>query len=443
MAEPLRSFARRHGGLRPRAHRRRPPLRRAHRPRGRHHVRAGGRAPRRPRLERSRQDDSVQHHHRRLLAVERHHPLLRRGHHPLPDLRAHPAGPAAHLPDLAALRRPQRHRFDLPRLPRRVAPAVSRSSGRAPTTPRSNRRPASCRAVTPRRASRDRWSPNSATASSASSRSRSPSPGRRASSSSTSRRPASRRTSAATWSTSSTSLPAHIGYIIIEHDLDVALRVSRARDDDAQWPHPEGGNARGDRERSRGPGDLSRGRPWLTATAARRSSRSATSRSSTASRTPSRASTSRSTGRILSIVGRNGMGKTTLCNAIVGLKRARSGSISLAGTRDRRPRAPRHRPPRHRLRAAGPPGLAQPDRRRAPPSRQPRRHDGVWTVERVYETFPRLAERADQSRLAALRRRAADARHRPGASRQSAPPRHGRADRGPGARSSSTSSSRR
>ena len=30
-----------------------------------------------------------------------------------------------------------------------------------------------------------------------------------------------------------TSLPAHIGYIIIEHDLDVALRVSRAGDDDA------------------------------------------------------------------------------------------------------------------------------------------------------------------------------------------------------------------
>ena len=34
---------------------------------------------------------------------------------------------------------------------------------------------------------------------------------------------------------------------------------------------------------------------------------------------------------VLSIVGRNGMGKTTLCNTIVGLKRARSGSIQLAG----------------------------------------------------------------------------------------------------------------
>jgi ABC-type branched-subunit amino acid transport system ATPase component len=35
--------------------------------------------------------------------------------------------------------------------------------------------------------------------------------------------------------------------------------------------------------------------------------------------------------RILSIVGRNGMGKTTLCNTIVGLKRARSGSITVLG----------------------------------------------------------------------------------------------------------------
>src|SRR5437763_15633280 len=34
---------------------------------------------------------------------------------------------------------------------------------------------------------------------------------------------------------------------------------------------------------------------------------------------------------VLSLVGRNGMGKTTLCNTIAGLKRARSGSMMLAG----------------------------------------------------------------------------------------------------------------
>ncbi|TIV70025.1 MAG: ATP-binding cassette domain-containing protein, partial [Mesorhizobium sp.] len=34
---------------------------------------------------------------------------------------------------------------------------------------------------------------------------------------------------------------------------------------------------------------------------------------------------------ILSVVGRNGMGKSTLCNTIVGLKRAKSGSIRVDG----------------------------------------------------------------------------------------------------------------
>ena len=34
---------------------------------------------------------------------------------------------------------------------------------------------------------------------------------------------------------------------------------------------------------------------------------------------------------IMSVVGRNGMGKTTLCNAIVGLKRIRSGSMRVFG----------------------------------------------------------------------------------------------------------------
>src|SRR5215510_7288630 len=34
---------------------------------------------------------------------------------------------------------------------------------------------------------------------------------------------------------------------------------------------------------------------------------------------------------VLAVVGRNGMGKTTLCNTITGLKRARSGSIRVEG----------------------------------------------------------------------------------------------------------------
>src|SRR3954470_4413492 len=35
---------------------------------------------------------------------------------------------------------------------------------------------------------------------------------------------------------------------------------------------------------------------------------------------------------VLGVVGRNGMGKTTLCNAIMGLVPANAGNIRLAGT---------------------------------------------------------------------------------------------------------------
>jgi uncharacterized protein (UPF0261 family)/ABC-type branched-subunit amino acid transport system ATPase component len=96
--------------------------------------------------------------------------------------------------------------------------------------------------------------------------------------------------------------------------------------------------------------------------------------------------------RILSIVGRNGMGKTTLCNAIVGLKEVRSGSISLAG---------------REIAGLDPHVIARlgigyvPQGRRVWRSLTVDEHlrlamrgkDGGWSVDRVYETFPRLAER--------------------------------------------------
>jgi branched-chain amino acid transport system ATP-binding protein len=95
--------------------------------------------------------------------------------------------------------------------------------------------------------------------------------------------------------------------------------------------------------------------------------------------------------RPLAIVGRNGMGKTTLCQAVMGLVAASEGEIALGG---------------EMLSGLAPFRIARrgialvPQGRRTFPSLSVDEHlrlvstrGARWTVERVYETFPRLAER--------------------------------------------------
>ncbi|HCQ63983.1 MAG TPA: ABC transporter permease, partial [Rhodobacteraceae bacterium] len=91
------------------------------------------------------------------------------------------------------------------------------------------------------------------------------------------------------------------------------------------------------------------------------------------------------------VLGRNGMGKTTLCNAIVGLVPTRGGSIRLNG-KDITGMAP------NRIAALGI-GYT-PQGRRLWPSLSVDEHlrlcavkNSPWTIERIYDTFPRLAER--------------------------------------------------
>jgi uncharacterized protein (UPF0261 family)/ABC-type branched-subunit amino acid transport system ATPase component len=94
---------------------------------------------------------------------------------------------------------------------------------------------------------------------------------------------------------------------------------------------------------------------------------------------------------VLSLVGRNGMGKTTLCKAIVGLIPVASGSIRFMG---------------EELVGRSPAEIARmgvgyvPQGRRLWPSVTVDEHlrlaagnRGPWTVARIYEAFPRLAER--------------------------------------------------
>jgi ABC-type branched-subunit amino acid transport system ATPase component len=97
---------------------------------------------------------------------------------------------------------------------------------------------------------------------------------------------------------------------------------------------------------------------------------------------------------VLSVVGRNGMGKTTLCNTIVGLLRARSGGVRFDG-RDISNWEP------HEIVRAGV-GFVPQGRRLWPSlsvdeTLRLSERAGVaghsWTVDRVYSTFPRLAER--------------------------------------------------
>ncbi len=96
---------------------------------------------------------------------------------------------------------------------------------------------------------------------------------------------------------------------------------------------------------------------------------------------------------ILAVVGRNGMGKTTLCNTIMGLTPASGGSVRFEGKE---------------LLGEQPDEICNagvgyvPQGRRVWPSLSVDEHlklayqggeENLWSVERVYQTFPRLAER--------------------------------------------------
>ena len=102
-------------------------------------------------------------------------------------------------------------------------------------------------------------------------------------------------------------------------------------------------------------------------------------------------------GRVLALLGRNGAGKTTCLGAVMGMVRVRAGRIALFGA-DVTSRSPE---------AVARQGLALvPQGRRVFPSLSvrenlmvaaQRRAGGGWTLERVFDTFPRLRERRTQA----------------------------------------------
>src|SRR5262245_57245453 len=95
-------------------------------------------------------------------------------------------------------------------------------------------------------------------------------------------------------------------------------------------------------------------------------------------------------GRALALLGRNGMGKTTLVNSIVGVTRYRGGTIRLDG-RDITPLRPDQR-------AHAGIGWVPQERNifkslTVDENLTAIARPGPWTPDRIYALFPRLAER--------------------------------------------------
>ena len=99
-------------------------------------------------------------------------------------------------------------------------------------------------------------------------------------------------------------------------------------------------------------------------------------------------------GQVTALLGRNGAGKTTTLRAVMGLVRVASGSVLLDGR-------PLTGTPPHRVARLG--VAYVPETRDIFPSLTvaenlslaARRFPGPWTIERVLDLFPRLAERLD------------------------------------------------
>ena len=101
-------------------------------------------------------------------------------------------------------------------------------------------------------------------------------------------------------------------------------------------------------------------------------------------------------GKVTAVLGRNGVGKTTLCRSLTGLTPPRSGRVSCDGVDITRL-------PPHRIRDAG--ISLVPQGRRIFTSLSVTENlaiavrgsssNGAWTVDRVFQIFPGLAERRD------------------------------------------------
>ena len=124
------------------------------------------------------------------------------------------------------------------------------------------------------------------------------------------------------------NLSQDIAVLFIEHDMNVVFRFAQSHHRHGRRAHPGRGHAEGDRRRcARARGLSRRGASWLS-----RCSRSTTCAPATATRSCSTASRSRCpNGGSLAVLGRNGVGKSTLLLTIMGFTRVSRGTIAWRG----------------------------------------------------------------------------------------------------------------
>ncbi len=100
---------------------------------------------------------------------------------------------------------------------------------------------------------------------------------------------------------------------------------------------------------------------------------------------------------MVTLMGRNGMGKTTTIRSIMGMTPARAGTIRFAGEEVRSLPSYRDCKARHRPGAGRPPDLSEPHGARKSGRRLAATAGKAdpWTIDKIHALFPRLAERSD------------------------------------------------
>ena len=138
-------------------------------------------------------------------------------------------------------------------------------------------------------------------------------------------------------------------------------------------------------------------------------------------------------GQILGLLGRNGVGKTTLVNSIVGFNPPRRGKVVFKGDDITQKGLVRDRAQRHGPGAAGPPRVSDAGRGRKPAGGRAQPGPPRLESRARLHAVPAPARAPLPARQDAVGRRAADAGDRPRADDQPGLPDHGRAVGRPGA----------